>query len=257
MGNLDLFYERIPEENRKPSELIPYFAYYCSENKLNITPTVITDCFKELALQPYSNISSYLSSKSKGRTSLFLKEECGYKLTRTTKERIAKNLNEIIHIPTSEDLLPLSILVNTQYYLISIAKQMCKCYDAGLYDASLVMMRKLLETLIIECFERYGIEDEIKKDGHFLYLSDLIPAFINSKKWTASRNLISNMPKIKKYGDSSAHNRRFIAKKIDFNEFKFELRQVVEEIVLTIDYPNWNPDKKTKNTTSSKVLNPL
>ena len=118
---------------------------------------------------------------------------------------------------------------------------MCACYEAGLYDASLVMMRKLLETLIIECFERYGNDDEIKDNkGNFLYLSDLIPRFVESHKWNVSRNLTDYIRKVKKYGDLSAHNRRFFAHKSDFEKFKFELRQTVQEIVLIIDYPHWD-----------------
>lgn len=43
-----------------------------------------------------------------------------------------------------------------------------------------------------------------------------------------------------KYGDLSGPNRRFFAHKSDFEKFKFELRQTVQEIVLIIDYPHWD-----------------
>ena len=153
---------------------------------------------------------------------------------------------EVIDIPLTNHLIDINILNNTQSYLINIATQMCKCYDTGLYDASLVLMRKLMETLIIESFERYGIEDEIKRDGFYKFLSELIPSFINSSKWTASRNIKTSLDKIKKYGDASAHNRRFIAGKKELDDVKFELRQAIQEIVLMIDYPNWVQDKKVK-----------
>ena len=104
-------------------------------------------------------------------------------------------------------------------------------------------MRKLIETLIIECFERHGIDNQIKDSNDiFYYLSDLIVKFISSKNWNVSRNLKSNIEKIKKYGDLSAHNRRFLAKKKDIDDMKIELRQVLQEIVLTIDYVNWKRD---------------
>jgi len=79
-----------------------------------------------------------------------------------------------------------------------------------------------------------------------VFLSELIPAFIESKHWTAGRNITNNIPKIKKWGDTSAHTRRYIAKKTDFDEFKSELRIILQDIVLLIDYPNWNIEKKTK-----------
>ena len=121
---------------------------------------------------------------------------------------------------------------------------MIQSYDCGHYNATLVLMRKLIETLIIECFERYGIDDQIKDaNGVFYYLSDLIPKFISSQKWNSSRNIDESIKKVKKYGDLSAHNRRFLAKKSDIDSFKFELRQSIQEIILIIDYSTWGREK--------------
>lgn len=83
----------------------------------------------------------------------------------------------------------------------------------------------------------------VSKSGsneYFLFLSDLIPKYQHSSKWNTSRNLDKNIIKVKKYGDLSAHNRRYQAKQSDIDGFKFELRQVIQEMVLTIDYPNWD-----------------
>lgn len=246
MENIETFYSRIPQEDKETGAIILYFLYYCEINSLTITPNLIKQCYEELALKPYSNIAAYMNSKTKGKQPALLKQKGIYKLSRNTKEEITLKLNEVIQLPVTNNLIPMSIFDNTRQYIISIAEQMCKCYDYGLYDACLVMMRKLVETLIIECFERYGAADDIKKDGHYVFLSELIPAFIESKHWTAGRNITNNIPKIKKWGDTSAHTRRYIAKKTDFNEFKSELRIILQDIVLLIDYPNWNIEKKTK-----------
>lgn len=243
MENLEAFIQKVNEfENLKSSEQIKFFVYYLTINDDTwVLPKDINNCFKKLFLQPYSNISSYMSKFSSGKNAIFIKSKSGYKLTRQTQKEISNVIGENISIFVSDKLFPLDILKNTQYYLEKIGFQMCACYETGLYDASLVMMRKLLETLIIECFERYNNENEIKdNNGNFFYLSDLIPKFINSSKWNVSRNLSSYIKEVKKYGDLSAHNRRFIAHKSDFDKFKFELRQTVQEIVLLIDYPNWN-----------------
>lgn len=244
MKDLNLFVQKIPDFKLKSSgELIPYFAFYLIniKNEPTIISANINRCFLYLAIQPYSNIPSYLSTKSSGKNPIFIKHPNGYILSRNAKENIAKQLNTIIELPISEKLFSLDILKNTRSYLVEIAKQMMQCYDLGLYDASFVMMRKLIETLIIESFERFGNENEIKdSNGVFIYLSDLIPKYVNNTKWNASRNLKVSMKKIKHYGDLSAHNRRFIAQECDFNDFKLELRQAVQEIVLIIDYPNWH-----------------
>ena len=58
------------------------------------------------------------------------------------------------------------------------------------------------------------------------------------KKWNLSRNTQQSLPNIKKYGDLSAHNRRFSAKKTEMEKLKYDLRIVIEELVHLIDYPS-------------------
>ena len=244
MEKLDYFYNRIPKQKElSASQLIPYFIYFLQEEKDEVRASDIGNCYKTLSLKQYSNISRYLSTNSTGKNAMLIKGKCGYKLHCHIKEQIANELSDIIEVPITENLIPITIFDNTPYYIVANAKQMCQCYDTGLYDATLVLMRKLIETLIIECFERHGIDNQIKDSNDmFYYLSDLIVKFISSENWNVSRNLKSNIEKVKKYGDLSAHNRRFLAKKKDIDDMKIELRQVLQEIVLTIDYVNWKRD---------------
>lgn len=170
MESLEVFIQKINEfENLKSSEQIKFFVYYLTSNDDTwVLPKDINNCFEKLFLQPYSNVSSYMSKFSSGKNAIFIKSKLGYKLTRQAKKEISNVVGESISIFVSDKLLSLDILKNTQYYLEKIGFQMCACYEAGLYDASLVMMRKLLETLIIECFERYNNENEIKdNNGNF------------------------------------------------------------------------------------------
>lgn len=247
MKDLPAFSLKIANINARPaSELIPCFAYYMQEveGSGSFTASHISQCFSELSIKPYSNISSFLSAKSKLKPPIFLKNKDGYILSKQAREQLVKELSMPAEIPISDALLDLSLVDVTPYYIKGTAKQMAQCYECCLYDATLVLMRKLIETLIIECFERFGIDNTIKGDnGDFLYLSDLIPKYIASHKWNASRNLDKSIKEVKKYGDLSAHNRRFQAKKSDIDSFKFELRQTIQEIVLTIDYPSWDRAK--------------
>lgn len=242
MKDLHSFIGRIEEfDSYKSSEMIPYFIYFLHLNDNEyVTSKDIKICFDELSINPYSNISQYLSSKSSGSGKIFIKNSHGYKLLRPTKLSISSEMG-VIKVKESSTLVNISMLDDTPYYLSAISNQMNLCYDEGLYDACLVLMRKLVETIIIECFERFGIDDEIKdKNGNYLYLSDLIPKLTNNSKWTLSRNITKNISKVKKYGDLSAHNRRFIGKQKDIDELKFELRQSIEELVLLVDYKNWH-----------------
>jgi hypothetical protein len=135
------------------------------------------------------------------------------------------------HVPT-DDLFPLELIRGTRGYIEEVAEQACGSYDQGWYDASAVMCRRLLETLIIETFEAYKIEDKIKNsDGNFHYLSVLIPTLLNEGTWSIGRNAKKVLPLLKDLGDQSAHNRRYLAKKNDIDAIKRDLRIVIEELL--------------------------
>lgn len=180
-----------------------------------------------------SSFDTYMDFDSMSEAYLS-KQKSIQKYQETKKEEILKPLN----IP-EHGLFPKELLNNTRGYIINIGNQATLCYESSFYDASLVMIRKLIETLIIECFEYNLISDKIKgKDGYFFYLSDLIDSFVKEPKWSLSRNTINSLPKIKKLGDLSAHNRRFSAKKHDLDKISGDLRIVIEELIHLINYSN-------------------
>jgi hypothetical protein len=94
------------------------------------------------------------------------------------------------------------------------------------------MTRRLIETLIIEAFEKHGIAEKIKgPSGDFYYLSDLITSTLTEKSWNLSRNSKSALPKLKDIGDKSAHSRRYNALRNDIDKVMPELRVVVQELL--------------------------
>ncbi len=249
MEEMEVFYKTIPNvENRPISELITYLAYYCSLKSDYFNISDINNCFDMLGIKRYSNVSSYLSSKTKGKTALFIKDKNGYKLNRDCKTKISNELNINIEIPITTEFFDIGILNNTRTNTQNIAKEMCQCYQIGAYTACCVMMRRLVETYIIECFESHQCEYEIKDtaSGDFLFLSELIPKYLASNKWSKSKNIKSHLQEIKKLGDQCAHNRYFTGRKSDLDNIKSALRQTMEEIVHIIDYPSWNTRKKNQ-----------
>jgi hypothetical protein len=121
----------------------------------------------------------------------------------------------------------------TRGYIEKIANQINGCYAHGWFDASAVMIRRLLETLIIECFEAKGIASKIKdpRTGDFFFLRDLITATLNETTWNLGRTTQKALPKLKDIGDKSAHSRRFTATKSDINDIRDEFRIVVQELL--------------------------
>lgn len=232
-------------DNFTPSNKIDYFVYYYTVVKGNegTTPKDIEACFDELKNTKYSNIPQYLKNntkKVKGKTPKFILQKGTYHLERSKKSEIDTLLSVPQAIIPTNNYFPLELFDNTRGYLTTIAQQTAACYDQGLYDACSVMTRKLLEVLIIEAFERHKISAKIKNTtDNFYYLSDLIEIFKEEATWNIGRNAKSSLASLKKMGDLSAHNRRYIARRNDVDKVKDDLRIVLEELIHLIDYPNW------------------
>ena len=93
------------------------------------------------------------------------------------------------------------------------------------------MIRRLLETLIIEAFEANNIASSIKNpQGDFLYLGDLIAAMLQEQSWNLSRNAKKALKELKDVGDKSAHSRRFVAHRQDIDKVAGDLRVAVQEL---------------------------
>ncbi|MDK2407799.1 hypothetical protein QHH11_02720 [Aphanizomenon sp. PH219] len=136
------------------------------------------------------------------------------------------------------DFIPMEIVNSTRRgYIIKVTEQINSCYKYGIYDACAVMIRRLIETLIIECYESYNKASKIQKDGDFIALSHLLEAFLNENElWNVPRNAkqsLTKISKIKSITDMSAHNRYFLAKKQDIDNLKSEmhLRIAIEALV--------------------------
>lgn len=237
---LDEFIDRIDGfVDKKASEQIPYFGYFLItyQGQASFTAKDIDSCFLQIRLPAYSNISAFLSKEQKAKRLLKAKVG-GYVLSKKMSDAIANDIGEIKVKAPSDNLFPIDIFDNTRDYVKKTARQAILCYDYGLYDGCLVMIRRLIETLIIELFEHRELKERIlDKNNNYLFCGDLIDNLLNEKKlWTIGRNAAQELPKIKKLGDLSAHNRRFNAKKSDIDSIKTGLRVVLEELVHLVNY---------------------
>jgi hypothetical protein len=143
------------------------------------------------------------------------------------------------YVPPSEGTLSKSEMVlahalvrGTRGYLERITNQVNGCYEHGWFDGCAVMMRRLIETLIIEAFEHHGIAHKIKNPvGDFLHLADLVAATLSESTWNLGRNAKKALPKLKEIGDQSAHSRRFVARREDIDKVQGDFRTVIQELV--------------------------
>jgi hypothetical protein len=134
--------------------------------------------------------------------------------------------------PESEQVISFSLVRGTRGYIEKVTDQINGCYEHGWFDGCAVMIRRLVETLIIETYEKHGIADKIKNpSGDFFYLSDQIDCIVKETTWNLGRNAKTALPKLKSIGDLAAHSRRYNTHKPDIDKIIGDLRIVVQELI--------------------------
>ena len=135
-------------------------------------------------------------------------------------------------VPETEQVLPAAVVENTRGYIERVVLQANGCYEHQWYDSCAVMIRRLVETLIIEMYQAKGKQNEIK-DGNDNYqmLSHLVDKTLNDATWNLGRETKATLPLLKSLGDRSAHNRTYLAKKGDIDKIISGLRVVADEFL--------------------------
>ncbi|MEM7623990.1 MAG: DUF4145 domain-containing protein [Planctomycetota bacterium] len=127
------------------------------------------------------------------------------------------------------------VWVNTRPYIENIARQLNGCFEHAYYDAASVMLRRLIETLIIESYEYLGRRIEIlDSSGNPFMLKQLIVRAKGENDHIGlnlGRDANQNLDEIKKLGDRAAHNRRFNAKFADLEQLRSGVRVTIQELI--------------------------
>lgn len=132
----------------------------------------------------------------------------------------------------AEPVIYFALVKNSRGYIERVAHQVNGCYANGWYDACAVMLRRLIETLLIECFEAHRLEASIKdSSGNYLFLRDLVDRALKESSWTLGRTARTALPRLKEIGDKSAHSRRYNAHREDIDRIAGDVRDVVQELV--------------------------
>lgn len=142
-------------------------------------------------------------------------------------------------VPIDEEFLPEAVYKSSRKYINQVCIQLNGSYFRVYFDCAAVMIRRLIETLIIEAYEKEKRETEIKDGNNNYYmLGDLIIKAVGAGGLSLGRESKKALRDIKKRGDRSAHNRRYNAKKSDLDNIKDGLRLCVEELMNMADlYP--------------------
>lgn len=138
---------------------------------------------------------------------------------------------KIKKVEVQDSVIPAEWVKDTRVYLEKLAYQINGSYDCGFYDACAVMMRRLMESLIIEIYIRDNRHHEIQNNGAFLGLEKLIAHIRADSKLTLGRNTPKTMTEVKQIGDTAAHDRVCITGKPDIDDLRTRYRHMLQSLM--------------------------
>jgi hypothetical protein len=148
--------------------------------------------------------------------------------------RLGSHLDAALHASNnyhngSVPFITLDILPNGVFR--KVLEEANRCFVQDCPNACAAMLRRLVESLIIEAFEANNIGAQIKDStGEYLELKALIGKATAEPKLKLSRSTKNALPNLKVLGDLSVHGRRHLVRNDDLEKIQKDARIALEEL---------------------------
>ena len=235
---LDGFCEVVKDSNRKNAEKALAILWYFDHEQPGIAKTA-GQLTKVLGDHHVGIPNQTALAEAIRKTKLANDSKSGFSLKPGSRKVIRDWLPDLDGIQPAMDhasgYLPEPIWKNTRSYIEAVCRQLNGAFYHAYYDAAAVMLRRLLETLIIEAYEHLDRETEIKDGGgNYLMLSDLAERACGEnghKGISLGRDSKKALKEARSVGNWSAHARRFLAHAGDLTRFQAGTRLLVQELI--------------------------
>jgi len=234
---VEVFSQKYELVNKTEIDKVTFLAYFLHQN--NDEPEfTVSDVSSIIFALGFAKPNQGRLKNNIAKSSSFIK---GSKqgLFKLSAKKLSELRSVIPDISESEDvisddsILPEILLKETNRpYLIRLAQQINSAYENNLFDACSLMMRRLLEVLLIHCFESAGIDDAVKDDdGNFKNLKTLINMAISRVEINISNDVKKDIDKFRELGNLSAHRVKYNCRRDDIRVVRLDYRAVIEELL--------------------------
>jgi hypothetical protein len=160
-----------------------------------------------------------------------------FKIKAGARETLRAKLSAVLKgepplIEQEAGYLPSHVWKGTRGYIESVCEELNGCFQFGFFNGASVLLRRLVETLLIEVYEHLRRDAEVRNtDGNYWMLGDLVAHATGSNGLSIGREAKKALVAVKELGDRAAHNRRFCAKKADMEKIESAVRVLADELI--------------------------
>lgn len=208
-----------------------YYAY--SQEFDERTPSELASDLHEEGF-PRPNVTRLRDDLKRSRFVIRGSRRGAFQLDVRRRTTLDEQFGEIVNlkkVEVSGDIIDPSIVAGKRTYLERLVYQINGSYEYGFYDSTAVLMRRLMESLLIEIYIHDKRTAEIRKDGAFLQLERLVAHVRSDQAVALSRNTPKTMIEIKQLGDTAAHDRVYITQQGDIDDIKQRFRRLLQELL--------------------------
>lgn len=153
--------------------------------------------------------------------------------TIVTEQQLKKDFGYLFdseEIESSSELLDEKKFFSKYTFINHLIKEINSTYENSCYDATAVLIRRVLEISIILVYREFGLESEIRdKNGNYFLLDGLINKIKTNVTINLSR-IKSKYHEFKDIGNYAAHKLDYLTSKKDIDDIYRDYRTALEEL---------------------------
>ena len=184
---------------------------------------------------PKPNISRFTTQLRKSRYTIAGKRRGTVQIDVRRIGKLTEKYNRYlgsVKVEVKGAYLPNEWTVGTRKYLEQLSLQINGCYEYGFFDGCAALCRRLMESLIIECYFHIEQIPRIQVDRKIRPLDQLITTISSDAQITLGRNTPKTMKEIKTIGDTASHDRAYLTTKIDLDDVRIRFRHMIHDLFI-------------------------
>ena len=236
VANLAQFASALSSENPTQADAALALLWFHDHYDLgySTTPESLNEMMAAVGLRPATR-HRFLKRNLEAKKQLVIFLEGKIKLSLKGRAMLDQKYLGLLQKPNVvvvDTIIPKNLVDGLRKFYSDLTWQINGMFKYQFYDGCLVQSRRMIESLIVDLYEKINQADKIKTPtGDFMMLNGLIGVICSGQHIKLSKGAKEALEKIKEGGDKGAHNRFVIAIERDVQNVEVGARTLISELV--------------------------